>query len=117
MVEKNLLLDIDTILNKEFPIDFKGYPPQEVDQFLDSVIRDYDTYEGVISELSEKVAFYEEQNEALKAKVVSLESKLKEAQDKVESLPTIPQGSTGNLSQVDILRRIARLEQEIYTKK
>ena len=40
MARKMLLLDIDAILNKQFNIDFKGYSPVEVDQFLDSVVRD-----------------------------------------------------------------------------
>ena len=54
MARKMLLLDIDAILNKQFNIDFKGYSPVEVDQFLDSVVRDYDSYEKMLSEVSDE---------------------------------------------------------------
>ena len=38
-------LDIQTILDKEFNIDFKGYNATEVDNFLDLIIQDYQTYQ------------------------------------------------------------------------
>ena len=56
MADKNsLILDIDTIINKQFNIEFKGYSPIEVDQFLDSIGHDYDTYNQIIEELNEKI--------------------------------------------------------------
>ena len=39
-MENKLNLDPQTILDKEFHVDFKGYSPAEVDEFLDSVIQD-----------------------------------------------------------------------------
>ena len=87
MARKMLLLDIDAILNKQFNIDFKGYSPVEVDQFLDSVV---------------------------KSKVAELEAKVRRLED---NNSTINNQITSNLSQVDILRRIARLEQEVFNKK
>jgi DivIVA domain-containing protein len=36
-------LDLQTILDKQFDIDFKGYSPDEVDSFLDLVMEDYQT--------------------------------------------------------------------------
>nr|APO28574.1 DivI1A_domain: DivIVA [uncultured bacterium] len=38
-MENKLNLDPQTILDKEFHVDFKGYSPAEVDEFLDSVIQ------------------------------------------------------------------------------
>jgi DivIVA domain-containing protein len=35
-------------LEKEFKIDARGYRPQEVDKFLDMVIRDYTEYNSII---------------------------------------------------------------------
>jgi DivIVA domain-containing protein len=40
-------LDIQTILDKEFNVDFKGYNATEVDTFLDLVIQDYQTYQDI----------------------------------------------------------------------
>ena len=53
-------LDIQTILDKEFNIDFKGYNASEVDAFLDLVIQDYETYQSITSDLNEKIAELEE---------------------------------------------------------
>jgi len=116
---KKTVLDIDTIINKEFNIDFKGYSPIEVDKFLDSVVHDYDTFQQQIAELSEKVQFFEDSNAQLKTKIMELEGKLKAAEDSATAAansPATPQAA-GNLSQVDILRRIARLEQEVFNHK
>lgn len=54
-MENKLNLDPQTILDKEFHVDFKGYSPAEVDEFLDSVIQDYQIYERKIGELGEKL--------------------------------------------------------------
>lgn len=114
MANRNLNLDIDAILDKHFNTDFKGYSPIEVDQFLDSVIRDYETYEQMLEETTDKIARIEDENATLKAKVAEVEDKLKKAEENTAQINT---AVTGNLSQVDILRRIARLEQEIFNKK
>ena len=114
-MDKNINLDIDTILNKDFSIDFKGYSPIEVDQFLDLIVKDYDTFINEVNDLTERIALYEESNNALKAKVLELENKLKISE---ESKANMTGGNpvVSNLSQVDILRRIARLEQEVFNK-
>ena len=114
MARKMLLLDIDAILNKQFNIDFKGYSPVEVDQFLDSVVRDYDSYEKMLSEVSEEAEHLKDENSALKSKVAELEAKVRRLED---NNSTINNQITSNLAQVDILRRIARLEQEVFNKK
>jgi DivIVA domain-containing protein len=115
---KKTILDIDTIINKEFNIDFKGYSPLEVDKFLDSVVHDYDTFQQQIAELHEKEQFLQDTNGQLKNKVMELEGKLKAAEDNANAAaaPSVP-AAAGNLSQVDILRRIARLEQEVFNRK
>lgn len=113
-MEKNLNLDIDTIFNKEFSIEFKGYSPVEVDQFLDMVAKDYDTYNNVVATLKKEVEFYQSATDNLKARVIELENKLAAAE---ENNANGPSPVISNLSQVDILRRIARLEQEVFNRK
>ena len=43
-----LYLTPQEILEKEFKIDARGYRPQEVDKFLDMVIRDYTEYSNIL---------------------------------------------------------------------
>ena len=50
-----LNLDPQTIVDKEFDIDFKGYNPDQVDQLLDLVIQDYQTYERRLNDLDRKL--------------------------------------------------------------
>ena len=42
------------ILEKEFKVDTRGYRMQEVDQFLDVIIKDYNEYNNMIKELKKE---------------------------------------------------------------
>lgn len=59
-----MALTAKDILDKEFDKKFKGYDPQEVDVFLDEVIRDYDAVikerDALLAEKEELTAKYEE---------------------------------------------------------
>lgn len=98
-------LNAKAILDKQFNVDLKGYAPREVDEFLDKVIADYQTYDETIRELGESLRNYENQVEQLKAKIAELEAK---AGAEGKTMP--PQ------SQVDILKRLSRLEYEVFKK-
>jgi len=114
-MSKLINLNIDTIMNKEFSIDFKGYSPIEVDQFLDNIAKDYESYQSIIAEMQERIDFLEENEENLKAKNIDLENKLKVADENIAN--STSNTVVGNLGQIDILRRIARLEQEVFKSK
>ena len=64
--------------------------------------------------VSEEAEHLKDENSALKSKVAELEAKVRRLED---NNSTINNQITSNLSQVDILRRIARLEQEVFNKK
>lgn len=49
-----ITLDAFTIHQKDFQIKFRGYDPDEVDAFLDEIIKDYSQFYAVISDLLEK---------------------------------------------------------------
>lgn len=104
-MEKRFNLTIEDVLNKQFNVDFKGYSSVEVDSFLDQVIEDYQAYEAMIQNLGDRMQEYEKQINALKAKVIELEGK----QDVVAET----QFANGN---VDILKRLTRLENEVFKK-
>ena len=42
MYQERIMLTPKDILEKEFKIDTRGYRPQEVDKFLDTIISDYE---------------------------------------------------------------------------
>ena len=42
MYQEGVLLTVKDILDKEFKIDTRGYRPQEVDKFLDLIIKYYE---------------------------------------------------------------------------
>ena len=54
MGENKILLTSDDIYHKEFTIDVRGFRPQEVDEFLDRVMKDYDEFNKIIKRQEEK---------------------------------------------------------------
>ncbi len=114
-MDKNIVLDIDSILNKEFSIDFKGYNPLEVDQFLDVVVKDYANYQNKVDQLQEEIARLQSELAKSNEKIIDLTAKLKSAEEANANVTPTPVVS--NLSQVDILRRLSRLEQEVFNNR
>ncbi len=101
-------LDIKTILDTQFNIDFKGYNPTEVDSFLDLVIQDYETYQNIMTDLNQKIGELERTNASLRAKLIEVEGRTR-------ALETNPQQQ--GMSNVDILKRLSRLEEEVFEQK
>ena len=99
-------LDIQTILDKEFDIDLKGYSASQVDAFLDLVMEDYETYQNTLSELNEKIAELERTNASLRAKLI-------EEEGHTRALEANPPAASG-AANVDILRRLSRLEEQVF---
>ena len=98
-------LNEQTIYNKEFNIEFKGYSTLEVDTFLDLVIKDYQYFNFEIQKAKEIIQQLQQQNAQLQAKLI-------EAQGRADAVSN----SDNNLNQVDLLKRLAKLEQEVYNK-
>ena len=104
MYQERILLTGKDILEKEFKIDTRGYRPQEVDKFLDVIIRDYEEFISIIKELENDKKELLEDNIRLKQEIRSLKTKLE----------VIKEGSTKDVSNVDLLRRLSNLEKIIY---
>ena len=101
-----LKLDAKKILENEFHVDFKGYRAIEVDEFLDVVISDYQKFDEIIKSLNNKINQLELQNSSLKAQVMDLENR--------QALQNV--GNEENITQVDIIKRLVKLENEVYSK-
>ena len=104
---EKLNLTPEEILNKEFNVDFKGYAPAEVDAFLDKVLEDYQIMEENVQQLIDAIKTLQNQVKDLTAKNVELEGR-KMAFDL---------SNTTSYSSVDILKRISRLEEQLYNKQ
>ena len=101
-MEGRFMMDIkftaDDILEKEFKKSMKGYNVDEVDQFLDLIREDYDSFTA-------KIAALEEENARLKQEVSSTSRK---------AAPTQPAANNTNF---DILKRLSNLEKHVFGSK
>lgn len=102
MAEKNLTAK--DILQKEFTKSLRGYDVAEVDEYLDSIIRDYDSYQ-------KDVAYLKNENERLISKVDELSKQLALAK---KNAPANPGSGVTNF---DILKRLSNLEKHVFGSK
>ena len=102
MAEKNLTAK--DILQKEFNRSMRGYNTAEVDEYLDSIIRDYDSFQ-------KDVAYLKNENERLISKVDELSKQLALAK---KNVPTSPGSGVTNF---DILKRLSNLEKHVFGSK
>ena len=72
MYEDKRFLTAKEILDKDFKIDTKGYRPQEVDAFLDLVIKDYVDFENTTRKLISENKALESDNYKLRDEVRNL---------------------------------------------
>ena len=104
MYSDKIYLTPQEILDKEFKIDARGYRPQEVDKYLDMVIRDYTEFINIIKKNEREIKDLREDNAKLKAEIRSLR----------EQLVTSETSSDTSFNNVDLLRRISQLEKVVF---
>ena len=102
MYDDKRFLTAKEILDKDFKIDARGYRPQEVDQFLDLIIKDYVDFETTTKRLVTEIKSLESYNAKLKAELRNLKSALEIA------------NSNKGVTNVDLLKRISDLEKVVY---
>lgn len=102
MAEKNLTAK--DILQKEFTRAMRGYATAEVDEYLDSIIRDYDAYQ-------KEVTLLKNENERLISKIDELTKQLALSK---KTAPTTPGSGVTNF---DILKRLSNLEKHVFGSK
>ena len=77
MYHDKIALTMQSILEKEFKVDARGYRMQEVDQFLDIIIRDYNEYNNIINNLINEKKALSLENSELKQIVYKLKANRK----------------------------------------
>lgn len=103
---ENTRLSAKEILDKDFKSSVKGYNKDEVDQFLDLVIQDYETFENRIRDL-------EQSSNGSSASTAPITSSRESRRDHTDDNESTAAGSTN----YDILRRLSNLEKEVFGKK
>lgn len=94
----DIKLNSKIILEKEFKKGMKGYSVDQVDQFLDQIMEDYDAFEKVVEELRAE-------NKRLKEEIESNTTRRPQVQQ--------PVGNTN----FDILKRLSNLEKHVFGSK
>ena len=98
MLSDKVKLTAKDILEKEFKTGMRGYKPEDVDKFLDLVIKDYEIFHQEIEELHKE-------NMRLKKQVEDASRR---------PTPTVQSAGTTNF---DILKRLSNLEKHVFGSK
>ena len=100
----SIIFSAKDIFEQEFGREVRGYSKVEVDEFLDDVIKDYETYAALVKSLRQEVAELKE-----------------ELSRKPESTPVqaepLEMTATTSMTNFDILKRLNRLEKEVFGKQ
>ena len=90
--------------SKSLDVEVRGYSKVEVDEFLDDVIKDYETYAALVKSLRQEIAELKEE----------LSRKPESAPVQAEPLEMT---ATTSMTNFDILKRLNRLEKEVFGKQ
>jgi len=96
MLTDKVKLTAKDILEKEFKTAMRGYKPEDVDKFLDLIIKDYETFHQEIEEL-------QQENMRLRKQV--------------EDAAKRPTTQTAGTTNFDILKRLSNLEKHVFGSK
>ena len=108
MYQNKIKLTPQDILEKNFKIDTRGYRLKEVDQFLDDIIGDYEQFLEIINSLEKEKA-------DLLAEIMQLKQELRNSKLSVEVASN--NNSGGEITNVDVMRRLSQLEKMVYGTK
>ena len=105
----SIIFTAKDIFDQDFKREVRGYSKDEVNEFLDDVIKDYETYAALVKELREE-------NARLREELAQ------KAQETPQTSPIVstatqefPQVTTA--TNFDILKRLNRLEKEVFGKQ
>lgn len=99
MTYQRVQLTANEILEKEFKKSIRGYSEEEVDAFLDVIIKDYDAFTKEIERLKQE-------NERFK------KSNTTQTKPRVQ-----PQSSNPPQVNYDVLKRLSNLEKAVFGQK
>lgn len=96
MLSDKVKLTAKDILEKEFKTAMRGYKQEDVDKFLDYIIKDYETFHQEMEDLQQEN--------------MRLRKQLEEASRR-------PATQTAGTTNFDILKRLSNLEKHVFGSK
>ncbi len=105
----------EKILNKQFIPSYKGYDPEDVDEFLDLVLKDYSLIEESFKKNDETIVNLKKENELLKTSLRDLKREQELAGLKTTSSKNKPTYANSSLDNLDLLKRCAMYEKKLYS--
>lgn len=104
------MLSPKKIVSKEFKVDFKGYNAEEVDHFLDLIVKDYEAFASMLNTSYDRIDQLEARLSEQKIKIAKLEREKALQDDNIHAMEE-------NLStNVDILKRLSLLEKVVFSQ-
>ncbi|AVX54735.1 DivIVA domain-containing protein [Mycoplasma mycoides] len=100
-------LSVNQIQNKKFNIVYKGYKIEEVNDFLDEIIKDYVCLENQISNLNDQL---EQANQKISKLITDKQKTETELDQYVKKNWKLVKD---NLNDVDVIKRITRIEKNL----
>lgn len=125
-----IILSPKEIFEREFKVVLRGYDKDEIDEFLDEVIKDYETYATQIEMLRKE---NDQLREQLKNNMTDPEPVVASSETQIFTNAPLEQVGTSytspldqpndlarlsaSVTNFDILKRISRLEKEVFGKQ
>ena len=103
-VMADIIFTAKDVFEQEFGREVRGYSKVEVDEFLDDVIKDYETYATLVKSLRQEISELKDEL-SRKPQVSSVQSEALEV------------AGTSSMTNFDILKRLNRLEKEVFGKQ
>ena len=103
-VMADIIFTAKDVFEQEFGREVRGYSKVEVDEFLDDVIKDYETYAALVKSLRQEISELKDEL-SRKPQVSSVQAEALEI------------AGTSSMTNFDILKRLNRLEKEVFGKQ
>lgn len=100
----DIIFTAKDVFEQEFRREVRGYSKVEVDEFLDDVIKDYETYAALVKSLRQEISELKDEL-SRKPQVSSVQAEALEV------------AGTSSMTNFDILKRLNRLEKEVFGKQ
>ncbi|AKO91672.1 cell division regulator GpsB [Priestia filamentosa] len=107
MISDKIQLTAKEILEQDFKTSMRGYNQEEVDQFLDTIIKDYENFQQELEALRQE-------NNRLKRQLTEMPKRSAQQPSSQPQTATQPQAGTTNF---DILKRLSNLEKHVFGSK
>ena len=113
----SIIFTAKDIFDQDFKREVRGYSKSEVDEFLDDIIKDYETYAALVKELREENRRLKEELAVKPFEKAPIQptqpvQSTQATQSTVESFPQMTSATN-----FDILKRLNRLEKEVFGKQ